>query len=122
MALRRVPRWFRLRSIFEPHIARTATMWMARSWNATWGDRDHSALQREILFVLAARYPQLRKHVFPEQRVRVSPSRFRIPDICILRAGAPYEKAAETPPELCIEILSPEDRPHTSRRACQSAG
>jgi len=73
------------------------------------GERDHSSTQREILFYLAMRYPELRKRLLPEQRVQVSPSRFRIPDVCLLRANAPYEKIVRTPPLLCVEILSPED-------------
>jgi Uma2 family endonuclease len=42
--------------------------------------------------------------------VQVSPNRVRIPDICLLRRDAPREPITVTPPLLCIEILSPEDR------------
>jgi Uma2 family endonuclease len=42
-------------------------------------------------------------------RVHVKPTRFRIPDICIV-LGDKYEKILTKPPFLCIEILSPEDR------------
>ncbi len=45
-----------------------------------------------------------------EQRIRVSPSRVRIADLALLRADAPREKIIETPPLVCIEIMSPEDR------------
>jgi Uma2 family endonuclease len=45
-----------------------------------------------------------------EQRIRVSPSRVRIADLALLRADAPREKITETPPLVCIEIMSPEDR------------
>jgi Uma2 family endonuclease len=34
----------------------------------------------------------------------------RIADVAILRANAPREKVSLTPPLICIEILSPEDR------------
>ena len=47
--------------------------------------------------------------VVPEQRVQVSATRFRVPDICIL-LGKTKEQIFRTPPFLCIEILSPEDR------------
>jgi Uma2 family endonuclease len=45
-----------------------------------------------------------------EQRIRISPVRVRICDIAVLRADAPREKVTQTPPLICIEILSPEDR------------
>jgi Uma2 family endonuclease len=74
-----------------------------------WGEFEHSRAQREILLFLAQHYPELRKRLMPEQRVQVRPNRFRIPDICVLAEGAPQEKIVTTPPQLCIEILSPED-------------
>ena len=36
--------------------------------------------------------------------------RFRIPDVCVLAEGAPRENITKTPPCLCIEILSKDDR------------
>ena len=73
------------------------------------GERDHSKAQREILFFLSARYPRLRERVFPEQRVQVTPARFRIPDVCVLAEDAPDDQIVQVPPLLCIEILSRED-------------
>jgi Uma2 family endonuclease len=46
---------------------------------------------------------------FPEQRIRVSASRYRVPDICVT-VGLPDEQVFTTAPFLCIEILSPEDQ------------
>jgi Uma2 family endonuclease len=40
----------------------------------------------------------------------VSSSRFRVPDLTVLRAGAPKEQIIAHPPLIVIEILSPEDR------------
>src|SRR5205814_4769149 len=48
-------------------------------------------------------------HVFPEQRVQVSRTRFRVPDICVVAGAEPDEQIFTKPPLLCIEILSPED-------------
>lgn len=73
------------------------------------GEFEHSSAQREILLFLATNYPELRKRILPEQRVQVSATRFRIPDVCILAAGAARQNIILTPPDLCIEILSPED-------------
>ena len=44
-----------------------------------------------------------------EQRVQVTPRRFRVPDVCVLGPGAPREEVVRQPPFLCIEILSKED-------------
>src|SRR6185437_13836911 len=51
--------------------------------------------------------------VYPEHRVQVSPTRFQIPDVCVYVREAPTEQIFRTPPFICIEVLSPEDR--TSR-------
>jgi len=47
--------------------------------------------------------------VLPILRVRVSATRYRVPDICVF-LGDPHEDIPTTPPFLCIEILSPKDR------------
>ena len=44
-----------------------------------------------------------------EQRVQVNPTRFRIPDVCVI-LGEPDGQILRKPPFICIEILSPEDR------------
>jgi Uma2 family endonuclease len=73
------------------------------------GEFEHSSAQREILLYLVNRYPLLRRRLVPEQRVQVTATRFRVPDVCVLAEGVNYEKIVRTPPALCIEILSPED-------------
>ena len=47
--------------------------------------------------------------VVPKLRLRVTPSRVRLPDLCVFLSD-PHERVPSTPPFLCIEILSPEDR------------
>lgn len=47
--------------------------------------------------------------VFPEQRVQVSPTRFRVPDVCVVK-GEATEQIFRMPPFICIEIMSPDDR------------
>jgi Uma2 family endonuclease len=73
------------------------------------GENDHSSLQMKVLMYLGNRQSQLGIQVFPEQRVQVKPTRFRIPDICVT-VGPPGEQIFTKPPFLCIEVLSPEDR------------
>lgn len=73
------------------------------------GEYDHAWLQGAILAYLWTRYRKDGYIILPEMRVQVRPSRFRIPDICVL-LGHPGEKILTKPPFLCIEILSLEDR------------
>ena len=74
------------------------------------GGRDHSRLQMSVAGYFYTRRKEWRIHVYPEQRIQVSPTRFRIPDICIVAGEEPKEQIFRTPPFICIEILSPEDR------------
>ncbi len=75
-----------------------------------WGERDHSTLQRELILFLCDRRKMWNIFVLLEQRIQVSPTRFRVPDICIYAGEGPREQIFRTPPFICIEILSPEDR------------
>jgi Uma2 family endonuclease len=49
-------------------------------------------------------------YVLQEVRVQVRPTRYRVPDVCVVLGGRPDEQILTKPPFLCIEILSPEDR------------
>ena len=64
----------------------------------------------EIICYLITQYPGLRSRVLPSLRIRVSDTRVRVPDVCVLAENAPEEQVVTFPPILCIEILSPEDR------------
>lgn len=74
------------------------------------GERDHSELQMEISFWLRSRSRELGIWVFPEQRVQVKATRFRVPDVCIVAGAKPEEQIFTRPPFVCIEILSRDDR------------
>ena len=73
------------------------------------GEFDHSSLQTAVAVYFGSRQKQLGITVVVEQRVQVSPTRFRVPDVCVV-LGRTSEQIFRTPPFLCIEILSPEDR------------
>ena len=45
-----------------------------------------------------------------EVRVQVKRDRFRIPDVTIVRGGMPSGRIIVSPPEVAVEVLSPEDR------------
>jgi Uma2 family endonuclease len=80
------------------------------------GERDHNRLQIVLGAWFLAHEKEWNIYVLPEQRTRVSSSRVRIPDVCLLRGDAPNEQVLTTPPLLCVEILSPDDRlPRTAK-------
>jgi Uma2 family endonuclease len=74
------------------------------------GQRKHALTQRRVLFFLAALEAQIRIFVLQEQRVRIGPTRFRVPDICVMLGGDPEEEVFTSAPFLCVEVLSPDDR------------
>jgi len=53
-----------------------------------------------------------------EQRVRVSPTRVRVPDLVVLKPG-PQPDVLTQPPLLIIEILSPDDSYSDLQERCQ---
>ena len=65
------------------------------------GEKDHSKIQRKLVRLLPDSVA-----VFPEIRIRVSETRFRVPDVAVYLAE-PDEQVFTTPPYLVIEILSP---------------
>nr|WP_263374191.1 Uma2 family endonuclease [Granulicella aggregans] len=52
------------------------------------GDTDHSKLQGELYFLLRSRQRAWSVLILPKVRVQVSPTRFRIPDVCVVRMAA----------------------------------
>jgi len=73
------------------------------------GQYDHARLQGAVFLFFEVRRKQWGLRAVPEQRVQVSATRFRVPDVCVVK-GEPTEQIFRTPPFICIEILSPEDR------------
>lgn len=74
------------------------------------GEFDHASVQRALLVWFIQQEGKLGVRAYPELRVQVSPTRFRVADICVLSTAAPREQIIQTPPVAIIEILSPEDR------------
>ena len=77
------------------------------------GEKDHSKQQVRLAALFFARRKADNLNVFTELRVRVSATRFRIPDICVTLGHEPDEQVFTRPPFLCIEILSPSDTMHS---------
>jgi Uma2 family endonuclease len=80
------------------------------------GEKDHAKLQRDLLIYLHEHRKQGGIFVIQEQRVQISPRRFRVPDLCVYVGPEPDEQIFTSPPFLCIEILSPEDRMNRAQR------
>lgn len=74
------------------------------------GEYDHSKLQSLILFTFMLNAKRWGVDAVVEQRLRVAPARVRVCDVVVLRADAPRESVTVTPPLICVEVLSPEDR------------
>jgi len=74
------------------------------------GEQPHSFTQTSLGAFLFNGRTQWGIRVLTEQRVQVSPTRFRVPDLCVLPASASRDPIVREAPLLCIEILSPEDR------------
>jgi len=74
------------------------------------GEKSHSKTQGELILFFRFTRSAYRTYAFPEQRVQVSPRRFRVPDVCVYLGAEPDEEVFTTPPFLVVEILSPDDR------------
>jgi Uma2 family endonuclease len=73
------------------------------------GDIPHSRIQRNLIIYLGTRSREFGIEVFPEQRVQVSQTRFRVPDVTAVRLPTRDRAIITSPPYLCGEILSKED-------------
>jgi Uma2 family endonuclease len=74
------------------------------------GEYEHATFQSAINGWFWPRRIDWAIRPVTEQRMRIGSSRVRVCDIAILRADAPRESVIATPPFICIEIMSPEDR------------
>jgi len=73
------------------------------------GEKDHGRLQTLIATYLANREAQWKICTYTDTRTQVLPTRFRLPDICVVPAPETDEQIIRTAPFLCIEILSKKD-------------
>ena len=79
------------------------------------GKYDHSKLQKALILYLGIRELEWQVEVLPEQRLRVGPTRVRIPDVCIFSLEQVIEQTPTKPPLVCIEILSEGDTLKSTR-------
>jgi Uma2 family endonuclease len=74
------------------------------------GEKPHARLQKFFLRFLESFEEDLNVEAFPEHRLQISAIRYRIPDVMLVSLPSPDTLIVRTPPILCIEILSSEDR------------
>jgi Uma2 family endonuclease len=73
------------------------------------GDYDHARLQTALMLWFGNRHQEWNIRVLVEQRVQVSPTRFRVPDVTVLDRAQPVEQVLTRTPLVAIEVLSSED-------------
>jgi Uma2 family endonuclease len=74
------------------------------------GEHDHGLLQAFLSALFTNNRTAWGVRTVTEVRTQVRGTRFRVPDVSVLRADSPREQIIKHPPLIAIEILSPEDR------------
>lgn len=103
-----------LSTVYEPDCEYDDGVVVERNW----GEFEHAFLQTLLATVFTNNTDAWGVFGLTEQRVQIHPSRFLVPDVCVLRVDSPAEDILTHPPLIAIEILSPED---TTRRAAKKA-
>jgi Uma2 family endonuclease len=75
------------------------------------GTEKHSWLQDALAAYIFRRRKAWDVNVYTEQRTRLRPGKYKLPDLCVVQGPRPSTPIFDEPPLLAIEILSPEDRP-----------
>jgi len=74
------------------------------------GEFDHSDLQTGITCWVRNNGRPIGLNAFIALRARITPTRYRVPDVVIIEGKRPKQGILERPPLVAVEILSPEDR------------
>ena len=73
------------------------------------GEYEHSRVQKMILRLFSISEDKWGVEALPECRMQVTPTRFRIPDVIVLRREHKVDRIVREAPLICIEVMSPED-------------
>jgi Uma2 family endonuclease len=92
-----------LRTSYEPDMEYVDGVLVERNVGEWW----HSLVQRNVVVALSNKYPLI--FATPELRGRTRPTRYRVPDVCVL-LSPPKTRVLTEAAFIAIEILSPEDR------------
>src|SRR5438067_1749864 len=72
------------------------------------GTESHSWLQGALFAYFFRRRKLWGITAYPEQRIKIRPGKYMLPDVCVIKGPRSKERVFTTPPLLIIEILSPE--------------
>src|SRR5258708_816133 len=74
------------------------------------GELPHARVQGNLYYLLRTLESRLGIQVFPEIRIQINRTRYRVADVAVWREGNIGDSIPTVPPFLAIEVLSPEDR------------
>jgi Uma2 family endonuclease len=74
------------------------------------GEREHGETEFAICAYFKGEGKRPGLYAYLETRMRVSPTRYRVPDVCIYLGPKPTDRVFSKAPAVVIEVLSPEDR------------
>ena len=72
------------------------------------GEFEHAYVQGLLITLFNNHRQDWDVYALPEQRVQIQKTRFRVPDIAVLRAGSKREPILTHPPFLIVEVQSPD--------------
>jgi len=81
-----------------------------RSEERNVGVFNHSALIAALMIAMHRKREEWNAQVLPSLRMRVSPTRVRVSDLCLISNDLPKEQILTHPPLVVIEVLDEEDR------------
>jgi len=73
------------------------------------GEYEHSGVQGAILILFSNNGALWGVKARPECRLQVAPTRYRVPDVMVLRREQKVSRIVREAPLICVEVLSPED-------------
>ena len=83
------------------------------------GETDHGTVRTRAILMLASKEVAWQVRVLTETRVQTGSTRYRIPDVCVMRRVWLRTPVVEEAPLLCVEVLSPRDSVAAMRRRVQ---
>jgi len=73
------------------------------------GEQPHAHIQAIISGIFRENRKLWAVRALTEQRVQITSTRYRIPDICVIRSTDPKSAVIDFSPLLCVEVLSADD-------------
>jgi Uma2 family endonuclease len=93
-----------LRTSYEPNCEYVDGVLVPKAM----GTKKHGKLQFQIATLIERAFPNY--ETTPEQTVRITATKYLVPDLAVERRDESQDPYPITPVHLCIEILSPGDR------------